>query len=110
VIINTELNRIKSPESVEELNAENLTVKVASAVNEVTAGYNVDEHQLEITLKIPNDWPLQRVTVKDSKRIGVSEGRWRGWLLGVQQIVWSQVRVVVLFMMAWVPSSLNNTF
>ena len=91
VIINTELSRLKSPESVEELSAENLTVKVASAVNEVTAGYNVDEHQLEITLKIPNDWPLQRVTVKDSKRIGVSEGRWRGWLLGVQQIVWSQV-------------------
>ena len=91
VIINTELSRIKSPESLEELSAENLTVKVASAVNEVTAGYNVDEHQLEITLKIPNDWPLQRVTVKDSKRIGVSEGRWRGWLLGVQQIVWSQV-------------------
>ncbi|KAF8500410.1 hypothetical protein F5888DRAFT_1682008 [Russula emetica] len=90
VIINTELSRIKSPEGLEELSAENLTVKVASAVNEVTAGYNVDEHQLEITLKIPNDWPLQRVTVKDSKRIGVSEGRWRGWLLGVQQIVWSQ--------------------
>jgi E3 ubiquitin-protein ligase listerin len=90
VIINTELSRIKSPESLEELSAENLTVKVASAVNEVTAAYNVDEHQLEITLKIPNDWPLQRVTVKDSKRIGVPEGRWRGWLLGVQQIVWSQ--------------------
>ncbi|KAI0273234.1 hypothetical protein BGY98DRAFT_998534 [Russula aff. rugulosa BPL654] len=90
VIINTELSRIKSPEGLEELSAENLTVKVASAVNEVTAAYNVDEHQLEITLKIPNDWPLQRVTVKDSKRIGVSEGRWRGWLLGVQQIVWSQ--------------------
>jgi E3 ubiquitin-protein ligase listerin len=91
VIINTELSRIKSPEGLEELSAENLTVKVASAVNEVTAGYNVDEHQLEITLKIPNDWPLQRVAVKDSKRIGVSDGRWRGWLLGVQQIVWSQV-------------------
>jgi hypothetical protein len=30
-----------------------LIVKVASAVNEVTAGYNVDEHQLEITLKNP---------------------------------------------------------
>ena len=95
VIINTELGRIKSPEGLEELNAENLTVKVASAVNEVTAGYNVDEHQLEITLKIPNDWPLQRVTVKDSKRIGVPEGRWRGWLLGVQQIVWSQACVFV---------------
>lgn len=93
VIINTELTSIKSPEGLEELNAENLTVKVASAVNEVTAAYNVDEHQLELTLKIPSDWPLQRVTVKDSKRIGVPENRWRGWLLGVQQIVWSQVCV-----------------
>ncbi|KAI9444100.1 hypothetical protein H4582DRAFT_1919312 [Lactarius indigo] len=90
VIIDTELAHLKSPEGLEELNAENLTVKVASAVNEVTAAYNVDEHQLELTLKIPSDWPLQRVTVKDSKRIGVTESRWRGWLLGVQQIVWSQ--------------------
>ncbi|KAH9035965.1 hypothetical protein EDB84DRAFT_1659282 [Lactarius hengduanensis] len=90
VIIDTELAHLKSPEGLEELNSENLTVKVASAVNEVTAAYNVDEHQLELTLKIPSDWPLQRVTVKDSKRIGVTENRWRGWLLGVQQIVWSQ--------------------
>ncbi|KAI0305195.1 hypothetical protein B0F90DRAFT_1702407 [Multifurca ochricompacta] len=90
VIIDTELTHIKSPEGLNELNAENLTIKVANAVNEVTAAYNVDEHQLELTLKIPNDWPLQRVTVKDSKRIGVPENRWRGWLLGVQQIVWSQ--------------------
>ena len=95
VIIDTELAHIRSPEGLEELSAENLTVKVASAVNEVTAAYNVDEHQLELTLKIPSDWPLQRVTVKDSKRIGVTESRWRGWLLGVQQIVWSQVRVCV---------------
>jgi len=95
VIIDTELSHIKSPEGLEELNSENLTVKVASAVNEVTAAYNVDEHQLELTLKIPSDWPLQRVTVKDSKRVGVAENRWRGWLLGVQQIVWSQVRVCV---------------
>ena len=93
VIIDTELAHIKSPEGLEELNAENLAVKVASAVNEVTVVYNVDEHQLELTLKIPNDWPLQRVTIKDSKRIAVPENRWRGWLLGVQQIVWSQVCV-----------------
>jgi hypothetical protein len=66
---------------------------VASAVNEVTVAYNIDEHQLELTLKIPNDWPLQRVTIKDSKRIAVPENRWRGWLLGVQQIVWSQACV-----------------
>ncbi|KAI0263034.1 hypothetical protein BC834DRAFT_828029 [Gloeopeniophorella convolvens] len=73
-----------------ELAAENLAVRVAGAVHEVTAAYNVDEHQLEITLKVPPEWPLQRIAVKDSRRVGVPENRWRGWLLGVQQIVWSQ--------------------
>jgi len=72
---------------------------VASTVSEVTVGHNVDEHQ---TPRVPNDWPLQRVTVKDSKRIGMSESRWRGWILGVQKIVWSQngriVDVISLFL------------
>jgi hypothetical protein len=77
VIINTELSRIKSPESLGELSAENLTVTLVTAVNEVTAGYYVDEHQLDITLKLPNDWLLQRVTAQGLERIGVSDGRWR---------------------------------
>ena len=38
IIINTELSRIKSPEGLEKFGAENLTVKVASAVNKVTRG------------------------------------------------------------------------
>jgi E3 ubiquitin-protein ligase listerin len=58
VIIEAELGRIKSPKSVEDLSAESRTVKVASAVNEVTAGNNMDKHQLEITLKIPNYRPF----------------------------------------------------
>ena len=63
MIINNELSRIKSPESLEELSAENLTVNgPASAVNEVTTASDLDENQLEIALKIPNDWLLQRVT------------------------------------------------
>jgi len=45
-----------------------MMVNVASAVNEVTTAYNVDEHQLELTLKIPSDRPLQRVAMKDSKK------------------------------------------
>ncbi|KAI9465539.1 hypothetical protein BJY52DRAFT_1244588 [Lactarius psammicola] len=42
------------------------------------ASYNVYEYQLGLILKIPSDWPLQRVTVNDPKRIGVTENRWRG--------------------------------
>ncbi|TFY57346.1 hypothetical protein EVG20_g8587, partial [Dentipellis fragilis] len=89
VIISSELRHVKSPETA-ELNDENMTIKVASNLNEISAVYTIDEQQLELTLKIPPDWPLHGIEVKDSKRLGVSENRWRGWLLGVQQIVWSQ--------------------
>jgi hypothetical protein len=92
VIIRTELAHIKSPETVAELTDENMTVKVAQAVNEVTASYLVDEHQLEITLKMPADWPLHTIEIKDTKKVGVLDDRWRAWVFGVQQIIWSQVR------------------
>ncbi|KAF7968525.1 hypothetical protein HWV62_30179 [Athelia sp. TMB] len=90
VIIRTELAHIKDPAATAELVDDTMTIKVAQAVNEVTASYTVDEHQLEITLKMPNDWPLHNVEIKDLKKVGVLEDRWRGWVLGVQQIIWSQ--------------------
>ncbi|KAG6916946.1 hypothetical protein DXG01_004633 [Tephrocybe rancida] len=89
VIIRTEMAHVKSPESTSLLVDENFTIKVASSVNEVVASYSVDEHQLEIKLKIPTDWPLHKIEIKDLKRVGVDENRWRAWILAVQQIIWS---------------------
>ncbi|KAG5352362.1 hypothetical protein C0989_002683 [Termitomyces sp. Mn162] len=96
VIIRTELTHVKDPESTSNLVDENFTVKVVSSVNEVTASYSVDEHQLEIKLKIPPDWPLHKIEIKDLKRVGVDENRWRAWILAVQQIIWSHVRLALL--------------
>jgi len=48
----------------------------------------VDEHQLEIKLKIPDAWPLHRSEVKDMKMVGVDEKKWRAWMLGVQQTIY----------------------
>ncbi|KAG6811117.1 hypothetical protein H0H92_008917 [Tricholoma furcatifolium] len=89
VIIHTELAHVKNPESISLLVDENFSVKVASSVNEVIASYSVDEHQLEIKLKIPTDWPLHKIEIKDLKRVGVDENRWRAWILAIQQIIWS---------------------
>ena len=91
VIIQTELAHVKSPESTALLVDDNLTIKVASSVNEVVASYLVDDHQLEIKLKIPSDWPLHKIEIKDLKRVGVDENRWRAWILAVQQTIWSHV-------------------
>ncbi|KAF7310730.1 Delta-9 fatty acid desaturase protein [Mycena chlorophos] len=86
VLIHAELETVREA----QLSDEQLTVKVAGAVNEVSASYLVDEHRLEIRLKIPSEWPLRKIEVKDVQRIGVDEGRWRAWILAVQQILWAQ--------------------
>lgn len=91
-IIRHELAHVRSPEALADLSDENFSVKVAGAVNEVLASYTVDDNQLEIKLKIPTDWPLHKIEIKDVRKVGVDENRWRGWLLAVQQIIWSQVR------------------
>ncbi|CCM05109.1 uncharacterized protein FIBRA_07316 [Fibroporia radiculosa] len=86
MIIKTELTQVKSPVATVELLDENVTIKVASAINAVTASYAVDEYQLELTVKLPSDYPLHGIEMHD-KRVGVPEDRWRAWVLGVQQIL-----------------------
>ena len=51
----------------------------------------VDEQKMEIGVKLPADYPLHGVEVREIQKLGVEEKRWRGWLLAVQQIVTSQV-------------------
>ena len=93
VLIRSELEHVRSHATTDSLADENMSVKVASAVNEVAAAYSVDEHQLEIRLRIPGDWPLHKIEVRDVKRVGVDENRWRAWVLGVQQTIWAHVRL-----------------
>lgn len=85
VIIRTELVHVKSSETATELEDDTFKIKVAPNINEVVASYLVDEHQLEMKIKIPSDWPLHKMEVKDIKRVGVDEKHWRSWMLGVQQ-------------------------
>lgn len=79
-----------------DLASDDLTIKIAKATHEVTASYMVDEHQLELTLRLPADWPLHGIEVRDEKRVGVQEERWRAWVLGVfalAQVCVTAVRV-----------------
>lgn len=107
VLIRAELDHVKTNATSGELLDEKMNVKVLSTSGsgtgagsggssggvggEVLVNYSVDEHQLEIRIRIPNDWPLHKVEVKDVKRVGVDENRWRAWVLGVQQTIWAHV-------------------
>ncbi|KAL1719117.1 hypothetical protein EV715DRAFT_272923 [Schizophyllum commune] len=90
VIIARELAHVRTADAAADLADENFVVKVAPAVHEVTAAYTVDEHQLEMKMKIPADWPLHKIEMRDVKTVGVDDRRWKSWMLAVQQVLWFQ--------------------
>ncbi|GJJ10582.1 hypothetical protein Clacol_004809 [Clathrus columnatus] len=82
------LNPTKRAEAGEEpLGDDTFKVKIAQAINEVTATFLVDEQQMEIGVKLPAGYPLRTIEVKPIKRVGVHEKTWRRWLFAVQQVI-----------------------
>ncbi|KDN47536.1 hypothetical protein K437DRAFT_93361 [Tilletiaria anomala UBC 951] len=89
LIATRELGHLTQVDALARLQGENMAVKVLST-NEVVATYTIDEHPMEIGIKIPPDFPLHGVEIKDIKRVGVSEAQWRAWILAVQQLITSR--------------------
>ncbi len=90
-IIEKEFAILRTPAAIAKLEDENLSVKVVSGAAEVTVTYVIDEVPMEIALRLPPEFPLKAVEIKDIQRVGVSEAKWRGWLLNVQQLITSRV-------------------
>lgn len=86
LIATRELSHLRQPEALERLQDEAMSIRVLAS-QEVVATYTVDEHPMEIAIKIPSDYPLHGIEVRDIKRVGVSEAQWRAWLLAVQQLI-----------------------
>ena len=89
-IISKLLAGVRRADVMESLQGENFAVKLQPAVHDIIAKYLVDEQQMEIALHIPGDYPLHAIDIKDIRRVGVQETKWRMWLLNVNQI--AQVR------------------
>ncbi|PWN53474.1 hypothetical protein IE53DRAFT_165426 [Violaceomyces palustris] len=90
LIAERELSHLREPEALSKLQDEAMNVKISNTTNEVIATYTVDEHPMEIGVRIPADFPLHGVEIMDLKRVGVSEAQWRAWLLAVQQLITGQ--------------------
>ncbi|KAF9818038.1 hypothetical protein IEO21_02999 [Rhodonia placenta] len=86
-IVRSVLATLRDPGAAPDLADENFSVRVAGAVGEVTAAYLLDDHKLELVVRLPQDYPLHGFEVRDRKPVGVAEERWRAWVLGVQQIL-----------------------
>jgi len=100
VIIQHEFSALREPRAMAALTEEGLNVRIAqgggasiagAAAAEAIASYVVDEQPMEIGIRLPAEFPLKAVDVRDLRRVGVPENKWRGWLMSVQQTITSRV-------------------
>jgi hypothetical protein len=63
-----------------------LTLRVAQT-REITATYTKDDAVLEVVLRVPPSYPLRAVEVDGTRRVGVSEGRWKKWALSMRTLL-----------------------
>ncbi len=101
VIIAQEFSALRAPRAMAQFTEEGLNVRIAqgggataasgSGSAEAIASYVVDEQPMEIGIRLPAEFPLKGVDVRDLRRVGVPENKWRGWLMSVQQTITSRV-------------------
>lgn len=99
VIIQHEFSALREPRAMATLTEEGLNVRIAqgggaavagAGAAEAIASYVVDEQPMEIGIRLPAEFPLKAVDVRDLRRVGVPENKWRGWLMSVQQTITSR--------------------
>ncbi|KAJ3014496.1 listerin E3 ubiquitin protein ligase 1, partial [Thoreauomyces humboldtii] len=77
---------------------EDLVIKVSKSGNEVCASYTVEDATLEMLIRLPPTFPLRQVDVDSGtgaaaaggRAAGISEARWRAWLLSASAVIASQ--------------------
>ncbi|KAL1917410.1 uncharacterized protein VTP21DRAFT_3803 [Calcarisporiella thermophila] len=94
-IIRREMAALQRAEVRDELEDEHLTVRVSRAANEVTAGYRVDEATMEVMIRLPQNYPLRQAEVEGLQRVGVTEARWRAWILATSAIITYQNGTII---------------
>ncbi|RHY26704.1 hypothetical protein DYB32_007358 [Aphanomyces invadans] len=67
-----------------------MTVRGSKVSREITTTYLKDECTLEMVIRVPASYPLRSVEVECTKRIGISEERWRRWVLQILKVTTSQ--------------------
>ncbi|KAF0698519.1 Aste57867_10886 [Aphanomyces stellatus] len=70
--------------------ADEMTVRGSKVSREITTTYLKDECTLEMVIRVPPSYPLRSVEVECTKRIGISEERWRRWVLQILKVTASQ--------------------
>lgn len=87
ILIKNELNDINSKMDRLTSSDDALTIKINNITNEVKASYLIDEQKLEISFKLPKNYPLTNIQVNGVSRVGISEQKWKQWIMSTQHVI-----------------------
>ncbi|CAG8455060.1 7132_t:CDS:10 [Cetraspora pellucida] len=91
IIIQGQLDMLQSEDVKSQLEDEKFTIRIARSSNEVIAAFNVDEYIMELSVRMPNNFPLRQAEFSTLERMGTTEVKDLKWAkLPVQTIVNSQ--------------------
>lgn len=68
-------------------NDDNLKIKVNRVTHEIKLTYVIDEQTMEMVIKLPAIYPLEKVVVEGPLRLGVREKQWKAWLMATQSVI-----------------------
>lgn len=76
-----------APSANDDSDLQPLTVKTSLPAREITASIPIDEQMMSIAIHLPPSYPLSRATVTGLRRVGVTEQKWRSWVITTQGVI-----------------------
>jgi hypothetical protein len=62
-------------------------VKISKNAREVIVGYEIDETQASIVIKVSPNYPIEAVTVTGQESVAVKERTWNSWIMTTQGVI-----------------------
>lgn len=87
ILIKDELDKVEGKIDYLTSKDDDLTIKINRITNEAKASYLIDEQKLEISFKLPSNYPLSNVQVIGVSRVGISEQKWKQWIMSTQHVI-----------------------
>jgi len=89
-VIQKEMSNIDQQAKLASKQGTNLNVKVVAKRGQVNALYEQDEVQLDLSIQVPDSYPLKPPKVTSSRRLGLSEAQWRKWMLRMTTVLFQK--------------------
>ncbi|KAL7811334.1 hypothetical protein V8C26DRAFT_408781 [Trichoderma gracile] len=64
-----------------------VVVRISKNAREVLVGYEVDETQASIVIKVSPNYPIEAVTVTGQEAVAVKERTWNSWIMTTQGVI-----------------------